>query len=150
MRIFLTILFLLISTSAMAQSDKKIEAVPSDFRWENRILIIISDSENDVAVQKQLSNLGGKEAGMKDRDLITFLVFRNGISRLESQDLHTSSTEIILDKYGTSNPDFRIVLIGKDGGVKMQNDEPVSVDDIFGLIDSMPMRQREMRGDSER
>jgi hypothetical protein len=36
------------------------------------------------------------------------------------------------------------LLIGKDGGVKLRSSEPVSVKDIFGLIDSMPMRRQEM------
>jgi hypothetical protein len=35
-------------------------------------------------------------------------------------------------------------LIGKDGTVKLRSAEPVPVKDIFGLIDSMPMRRQEM------
>ncbi|MBS1237635.1 MAG: hypothetical protein H6R37_879, partial [Deltaproteobacteria bacterium] len=30
------------------------------------------------------------------------------------------------------------------GGVKLRSSEPVSMKDLFGLIDSMPMRQQEM------
>jgi len=39
---------------------------------------------------------------------------------------------------------FQVLLIGKDGGVKLRSSEPVSMKDLFGLIDSMPMRQQEM------
>ena len=39
----------------------------------------------------------------------------------------------------------RILLVGKDGGVKLRSEEPVSIQRIFDLIDSMPMRRREMR-----
>ena len=44
---------------------------------------------------------------------------------------------------------FRVVLIGKDGGVKLRQEEPISVADLFALIDSMPMRKQEMRQRSE-
>ena len=36
------------------------------------------------------------------------------------------------------------MLIGKDGGVKLRQEEPISVADLFALIDSMPMRKQEM------
>jgi len=39
---------------------------------------------------------------------------------------------------------FQVLLIGKDGGVKLRSSGPVSMKDLFGLIDSMPMRQQEM------
>jgi hypothetical protein len=36
-------------------------------------------------------------------------------------------------------------LVGKDGGIKLKRGDQVDLREIFGLIDSMPMRQREMR-----
>jgi len=41
-------------------------------------------------------------------------------------------------------PAFRIRLIGKDGGVKMDRSSPVDTLTLFSLIDAMPMRQAEM------
>lgn len=38
-----------------------------------------------------------------------------------------------------------VALIGKDGGVKVRRETVISNQDLFALIDSMPMRQREMR-----
>lgn len=148
-RIFFTVLFLLITISAMAQTDKSIETIPADFQWENRILIVIANQESDRPVTKQLSNFEDHEEGFRERDLITFYLFRNGVSRLHEQPLHPSSAEDILDQYGSGKPGFRLLLIGKDGGVKLRKDTPVSVEDIFGLIDSMPMRQREMRENTQ-
>ena len=147
MRIFFPVLILLLTTtiSTMAQSDQPVKKTPSDFQWENRILIVIANQESDSLVTEQVSNFEDSEEGFKERDLITFFLFKNGASRLNEQPLHPSSTEEILEKYGSGQPDFRLLLIGKDGSVKLQKDTPVFVEDIFGLIDSMPMRQREMR-----
>lgn len=147
MRIFFPVLILLLTTtiSAMAQSGQPVEKTPSDFQWENRILIVIANQESDILVTEQVSNFEGSEEGFRDRDLITFFLFKNGASRLNEQPLHPTSAEDILEQFGSGQPDFRLLLIGKDGGVKLQKDSPVTVEDIFGLIDSMPMRQREMR-----
>ena len=40
---------------------------------------------------------------------------------------------------------FEIVLIGKDGGVKLRSKTPLDVETLYAVIDAMPMRRREMR-----
>ena len=40
---------------------------------------------------------------------------------------------------------FRAVLVGKDGGAKLDADHPLGPDDLFPLIDAMPMRRDETR-----
>ncbi|NBF41151.1 MAG: DUF4174 domain-containing protein [Spirochaetes bacterium] len=49
------------------------------------------------------------------------------------------------DKYGVDGQQFVVLLIGKDGGVKLRAEEPVTTTELFSLIDSMPMRRREIR-----
>jgi hypothetical protein len=49
-------------------------------------------------------------------------------------------------KWGASGQGFTYLLIGKDGGVKARAREAVPLDEVFRQIDSMPMRQQEMRG----
>jgi Glu-tRNA(Gln) amidotransferase subunit E-like FAD-binding protein len=41
--------------------------------------------------------------------------------------------------------DFLVILIGKDGQEKLDSRAPVTVDQLEKLIDSMPMRKREMQ-----
>ena len=40
---------------------------------------------------------------------------------------------------------FAVLLLGEDGGVKLQSRKPVSVDRLNSLIDTMPTRKREMQ-----
>ena len=40
---------------------------------------------------------------------------------------------------------FTFILVGRDGGEKLRSKELVKTDKLFGLIDSMPMRKREMK-----
>jgi hypothetical protein len=51
-------------------------------------------------------------------------------------------------RFGVRSGHFQALLIGKDGTVKLRSAEPLPAKDIFGLIDSMPMRRQEM--DSKR
>ena len=42
---------------------------------------------------------------------------------------------------------FVVLLVGKDGTVKLSKNTIVPMDDIYALIDKMPMRQREIQRD---
>ena len=42
-----------------------------------------------------------------------------------------------------------MTLIGKDGGQKWRQSEPLDMETLFALIDGMPMRQAEMREQKE-
>lgn len=44
-----------------------------------------------------------------------------------------------------SDASFGVLLIGKDGHVKLRRGTPVAASEITALIDTMPMRQDEMR-----
>jgi hypothetical protein len=41
--------------------------------------------------------------------------------------------------------EFLVILIGKDGGEKLNSRTPVPVDQLTQLIDSMPMRKSETK-----
>ena len=46
--------------------------------------------------------------------------------------------------------EFAAILVGKDGTEKFRSDEPVRPETLFGLIDAMPMRRREVRDRRDR
>jgi hypothetical protein len=45
---------------------------------------------------------------------------------------------------------FEVLLVGKDGQVKLRREQPVATSEITALIDTMPMRRNEMRAVSKR
>ncbi len=81
-----------------------------------------------------------------DRDLIVLELFENGGSRLGHTTLSEKTVKRIRRQFGVGGGEFSIMLIGKDGTVKLRSPAPVSVAEIFSLIDSMPMRQQEILG----
>ncbi len=48
-------------------------------------------------------------------------------------------------KYNSNARDFKIMLIGLDGGVKLEQHKVLTSKELFSTIDSMPMRSSELR-----
>lgn len=79
------------------------------------------------------------EQEITDRDLIIF-IFDGKIIR------DSTLKKIAFDVQSIPNKDFQgVLLIGKDGGVKFKEKFLVDPAIVFELIDSMPMRQREIK-----
>ncbi len=119
-------------------------------RWENRLLILLTEDPEDILYKKQLEELSNCREGMEDRKLIIYHStpdkFRKG---LETKDEWHNSIDIY-KKYKENKSGFQILLIGLDGGVKMDQSEMITCEKLFGTIDSMPMRKAEMRKNEER
>ena len=135
--IFLT-LFISLDTSAQ---DLKM------YQWKNRILLLKDIHFDSDKLQDQLDLLRSNTDKLEDRDLLIFIVTDESVfdnSKIKTE-LNSSS---IIKKYGLT--DFNgLVLVGKDGGVKLKKGFIVNPKTIYNLIDSMPMRQAEMRFSSK-
>jgi hypothetical protein len=108
---------------------------PSEFGGTNRLVLIFTPSTEDETYARQLSLLEGQEAAFEDRDLLTITFPEDG-----SDDSASARR-----RFGIEPDDFATILVGKDGGEKFRSGEPVRPEELFGLIDAMPMRRREMR-----
>jgi len=102
-----------------------------NYRWKNRVIVLVAKKKDSKAFQMQLEAIVSKESELKDRDLITILLSKDSVEL-------RNELKIGLAFEG-------IILIGKDGGVKMREEFHVAPKKIFDLIDSMPMRRTEMR-----
>ena len=139
-------MFLLINFS-IAQAGEKASVADLDLdwlRWQNRVLVLFSPSESDPLFQLQKQGLASSAQGVLDRELMILEIMEQGQSRTTNQLLSEKSVQAIRKRFEVQAGTFQVLLIGKDGGVKLRSSEPVSMKDLFGLIDSMPMRQQEM------
>ena len=122
--------------------------VPGDlsaYEWRNRLLLIFAVDAEDVGFKTQMAELDGQEEGIEDRDLVIFSILQYGPSMAGERSLDEDDAEALRARFEVEPDTFMVVLIGKDGGAKLQKDHPLPIGDIFDLIDSMPMRQQEMR-----
>jgi hypothetical protein len=117
----------------------------SAFRDQKRPLILFAEDEGDPRLRRQLSALEATRARFDERDMALVVILSTGTSRADGTALTTADAERLRDAFGVDRSEFALRLVGKDGSVKWQGRDCVPMDDIYGLIDAMPMRREETR-----
>jgi len=103
----------------------------SQFVWEKRPIVVFADSPADPNFGQQIEYLESRAQELLDRDVVVLT------------DTDPSEESALRTKLRPRG--FMLVLIGKDGGVKLRKPYPWDVRQLMRAIDSMPMRQREIR-----
>ena len=117
----------------------------SQFQWKNRLLFLFAPNRSHPLFDVLQKSIATQQAEVADRDLVIFEILESGTSRLDTSDLDPQVAQSLRDKFDVSPGRFAVILVGKDGGIKLNQQDETRLDDIFGLIDSMPMRREEMR-----
>lgn len=104
----------------------------TELRWKSRVLVLSAPTADHPDLVEQRNILARDTAGLTERDIRVVELTSDKDARLRDQLRLTPER-------------FTVVLLGKDGGEKMREQQPVTLDALYGLIDAMPMRQREMR-----
>jgi len=117
-----------------------------DLIWEKRVLLVFSPDGQNTDFQHQQAILQAIEGGLSERDMIVIQAFVDDHVVVDEQS-HAQSAASFYQRYTVSSDEFRIILVGKDGTIKLDRDSAVSGADLFALIDSMPMRRVEMMQD---
>lgn len=120
----------LLAASATASVD-----VLRDYLWTNRVIITFSTNESTPERLLLIKQIAQYPCEFRKRDLVHI-------------DLISGSVDYqsLSQRFAMEGKDFKLVLIGKDGKIKLQA-TAVALEDIFALIDTMPMRKKEMRGE---
>ncbi len=114
-------------------------------RWEDRVILVFGSSAAEKLAQTQFTKLSAKPSDLADRNLVIYQIYDREGKTPEGKSLTTKELKAFRQKFNIAVGTFAVLLIGKDGGVKMKKTEVVEPQLIFDLIDSMPMRQAEMR-----
>lgn len=111
---------------------------PEDFVWQNRILIINSK----VALERWPIEHHSQK--LDDRNLLVFQFNQEKLLSTNCRDQIDAARFLKkLNKF--KGEDIQWVLIGLDGGIKKSGKENPNPEEIFKIIDAMPMRQSEIR-----
>ncbi|MBC7892388.1 MAG: DUF4174 domain-containing protein [Sphingobacteriaceae bacterium] len=102
------------------------------YRWKQRVLLVFAPAETAKAFSEQKTIFRQHETGFRERELVVLDLLPGG-----------KNTEALRRQFGVKPQEFTVILIGKDGGEKLRRPAPVAAKELFDLIDSMPMRQRE-------
>ena len=128
--IFYGILLLSFITIMIPKELQGIEL--SRYLWKNRIILTYTNDKDNPDLIKLKAEIKENDCEILSRDLLYFHFSNDG----KTGNLATKNDQ-----------SFRILLIGKDGGIKFESNQYVSLIQLFELIDSMPMRQDEMQHD---
>ncbi|GLT09635.1 DUF4174 domain-containing protein [Sulfitobacter porphyrae] len=146
MKRLLTLVFAgIFATSAIAQSPAADEdsllfapadmADLSEFRWKKRPVVVFADSADDPAFIEQMELLRAQPEELAVRDVMVLT---------DTDPEARAPLRLKMRPRG-----FMLVLVGKDGGIKLRKPFPWDVREITRSIDKMPMRQREIREHKE-
>lgn len=144
MRGFAVIFFILITLTAWTPRET-LSMDLTKFQWKNRLLFLFAEDANDQFFKNLQRQIMAQKAEVDDRDLIVFELPAKGPARMGATPLDQPQADSIRDHFDIPGNAFSLILVGKDGGIKLKRSDPVDLSAVFGLIDSMPMRQNEMR-----
>lgn len=91
----------------------------SAHRWRSRVIVLSAPSASDAERARALRLLADRAGEAEERDVVVVEVLSPG--------------------------PFAVHLVGKDGGVKLRREGRVDLDELWAVIDAMPMRREEKR-----
>lgn len=110
-----------------------------DYRWDKRLILVQESPQTGDAVEV----LTDARVEVNDRDIIWFVNTASGLVSNQAT-LSGAVEKEVKDLLDNSRSGDRVLLIGKDGGIKSR--EPsLDLEGIFRSIDAMPMRRQEVR-----
>lgn len=102
----------------------------SSYQWTHRPIVVFANSPEDVNYTRQIKML---ESGLNQ------LLVRDVVVLTDTNPSEVSPLRELLRPRG-----FGLLLIGKDGQVKLRKPFPWSVRELSRAIDKMPMRRQEL------
>jgi hypothetical protein len=140
------IVFSLVSSTMIDEVISMSSMSLHEFQWRNRLLLIFAPDIKHPMFEDLNKSITSQQADLVDRDLVILEILESGTSLIGRDHLDTVQADSLRKKFNALPGKYTIILIGKDGGIKLRNeDKDTQLDAVFALIDSMPMRQSEMR-----
>ena len=97
-------------------------------QWKNRVLLVFTEDVNNDAYKKQLIILKEHQKGLLERKLI-FYSFTKKEFAFNFEDSWQKST-----KFRNEKDSFKVILIGLDGGTKLEQTKILSSEKLLVFI----------------
>lgn len=103
-----------------------------------RLIVVFAPSRSDPQLLRQQALLRQAQRGMAERDVHVVEVVGDTVAGAHDY------AAALRQRYAVPRGRFGVVLVGRDGGVKLRSAEAIVPRRIERTIDAMPMRRREM------
>lgn len=127
MRLFTALIMAITSIPFTASANGPL----SEHLWVSRPVVIFAPSAEDPRLIQQLEWLELEAEAMEERDVVVVV------------DTDPDGESDLRKKYRPRG--FTLLLVGKDGQVKLRKPFPWDVRELSRAIDKMPMRKQELR-----
>ena len=117
----------------------------SRYKWKNRLLFVFAPHSSHPSLIDLKYDMSVQKEKILDRDLIVFQIYETGSSFKGMNEIDHETADQLRREFRVSPGLLTVILVGKDGGVKLRQNQQVNLKQIFLLIDGMPMRREEMR-----
>lgn len=127
------------TTAAEATDGILLDPAPEtldELRWLKRVVAVFADSPNDPNFRRQMEALQAEPAPLAFRDVVVVT---------DSDPAADSALRRTFRPRG-----FMMVLVGKDGQIKLRKPQPWDVRELSRAIDKTPLRQQELRDMGQR
>jgi hypothetical protein len=114
-------------------------ALAADWQRQPRTLLAFAAAADDARLAHQRAVFAALGNEAVERELVLVEVAGTTVTPPTAGD-----ADALRARHGVDAGQFRVLLLGKDGGVKLESAAPVERCVLLGLIDAMPMRQREI------
>ena len=145
MRYYVTIALLTGMVIGMSGQVVAGDRLLDSYRWRNRVLFIGAVSPDDGRAVALKRSLEDRRREVLERDLVVVRVYENGTGSRNGVPLSPDEVRQVRGGFSIGMGACVVVLVGKDGTEKLREPCAVDLEDIFAVIDAMPMRQQEMR-----
>jgi hypothetical protein len=113
-----------------------------DKRWQRRLFVIFAPREAHEGLKSMRAQTKTPKFGARDLDLVEVV---GDAVRVNGEPVATPTARELRRTYDVASRSFAVRLVGKDGTVKLARNGAVPIDEVYALIDAMPMRRREMQ-----
>lgn len=116
-------------------------------QWKHRVILIFADKKTSKLLKEQMKILESDKKGLQERKLKIYRFSEHQYAKDFSENWIPSEQK--MSYFKENNEGFQVLLIGLDGGVKLIQPKLLKTEQLFTLIDGMPMRRREIQRKNE-
>jgi len=116
--------------------------------WKNRILVVKTSDTKSEKYQEQVKEFSNSTDELKVRKFVLYKITGDHFELInfENPELNDSGKTAgkPIGKSLNDKENFEVILIGLDGGIKLQQTDILTKEALFNIVDAMPMRRNEL------
>ena len=143
---FQTIFVMMFSVLVVSCAQADVGQLFERYLWQKRVVLVFAPQREHPIFQQQVEALRDNEQALLERDIVQWVIVDHDFISVDGQHMPHLPASPLHDEFNVDYRDYAFILLGKDGEEKLRKDTLVEMEELFTVIDAMPMRKREMSG----